>query len=546
MLPSNGFFTNQTFAVCIPGTVGILYCLSLYNITISIMMKHPLLLLLCSMTVALSCHGQMKIIKTESGRVAGGQVGKVAVYKGVPFAAPPVGDLRWKAPQPVKPWEGVRACTTFTASPMQSKPVPFKMWTAEFIAPPEPLSEDCLYLNIWTAAKTDKDKLPVFVWIYGGGFVSGSAACAIYDGQAMAEKGIVFVSINYRVGVFGFLAHKDLSNESETKTSGNYGLLDQVAALQWIRKNIAAFGGDPGRVTIAGQSAGSMSVTALIASPLTDGLFHRAIAQSGGILTDSPIKTLQQAEVIGESFMKQAHAATLGELRGKTAAQIQKVSQGLPYGSFAPARDGYVVPMDIIGHFKKGKHQDVPVITGWVAGDAALRSTPDISVGEFRDDVLKKYPGKGDEFLSLFPAGSISEVKRAQVKLALLQFAALPGYRLASMNKSKTFLYQFTFVPTPKPGFPDYGAFHTADVPYALHTLHLWDRPWQPRDLMMEEHMSTYWVNFIATGNPNGKGLPEWKDYDQEEGTILELGDEITPRPGLLKKELEFLSGIER
>ncbi|HYG19283.1 MAG TPA: carboxylesterase family protein [Ohtaekwangia sp.] len=505
-------------------------------------MRQLQLLLLCSMTLAMPCHGQLKIVRTEAGLISGKQAGSVSVFKGVPFAAPPVGNLRWKAPQPVKSWEGIRACTTFAASPMQSKPVPFKMWTAEFIAPPDPLSEDCLYVNVWTAARTAKDKRPVFVWIYGGGFVSGSAACAIYDGRAMAEKGIVFVSINYRVGVFGFLAHPELSGSSGTNTSGNYGLLDQIAALRWVQKNIAAFGGDPRRVTIAGQSAGSMSVTALIASPLTEGLFHGAIAQSGGILGNSPIKTLQQAEDIGQTFMKQANAATVEALRSKTAAQIQKISQGLPYGSFAPVRDGYVVPMDIIQHFKNGLHQDVPTITGWVAGDAALRSTPDISIAEFRDDAGKKYPGKRDEFLTLFPAGSISEVKRAQVKLALLQFAALPGYRLASTNKSKTYLYQFTFVPSPKPGFPDYGAFHTAEVPYALHTLQQWERPWQSRDREMEDRMSGYWANFITTGNPNGKGLPLWKSYDLEGGNILELGDEIVLQPGLLQKELEFLA----
>jgi para-nitrobenzyl esterase len=215
----------------------------------------------CSLKIS----AQLSVIQTENGLVSGYKNGDISIFKGIPFAAPPVGDLRWKAPQPTKSWTGVLKCEKFSASPMQRKPEPFMMWTEEFIAPPENLSEDCLYLNIWTPAKTAKDKLAVFVWIYGGGFSSGSAACAVYDGEEMSKKGVIFVSINYRVGVFGFLAHPELTSESAAKVSGNWGLLDQVAALQWISKNIEAFGGDPQKVTIAGQSAGSMSVCALVA-----------------------------------------------------------------------------------------------------------------------------------------------------------------------------------------------------------------------------------------------------------------------------------------
>jgi para-nitrobenzyl esterase len=206
--------------------------------------------------------------------------GSVAIYKGIPFAAPPVGELRWRAPQPVKAWSGVLDCTKYSASPMQAKPAPFSMWSEEFLIPAEPISEDCLYLNVWTGNKSKKNKQPVLVWIYGGGFSSGGSACPIYDGEAFAKQGVVFVSINYRVGVFGFFAHPDLD-----EPSGNFGLLDQIAALKWVKKNIASFGGDPEQVTIAGQSAGSMSVNALVASPLAAGLFNKAIAQSGGNFT---------------------------------------------------------------------------------------------------------------------------------------------------------------------------------------------------------------------------------------------------------------------
>src|ERR1700709_1334473 len=231
------------------------------------------------------------VVHTDAGMVSGmkNSTGDVTAYKGIPFAAPPVGNLRWKAPQPAAHWDGVKKCDAFSASPMQDKPVPFMVYTSEFLIPESPISEDCLYLNVWTNAKTKTDKKAVFVWIYGGGFGSGGAACPIYDGDAMAKKGIIFVSINYRVGVFGFLAHPELTKEANGKASGNYGLLDQIAALKWVKKNIAAFGGDPNNVTIAGQSAGSMSVNCLVASPLEKGLYNHAIAESGSFMIKNPV-----------------------------------------------------------------------------------------------------------------------------------------------------------------------------------------------------------------------------------------------------------------
>ncbi len=257
--------------------------------------------------VAIACSSsdlpaQLSVVQTKNGTVEGYNKDDISIFKGIPFAAPPIGDLRWKAPQPVKNWTGVLKCDRFSASPVQRKPVPFMMWTEEFITPPGNLSEDCLYLNVWTPAKSAEEKLPVFVWIYGGGFSSGSAACAVYDGEEFSKKGVVFVSFNYRVGVLGFLAHPGLSSETKNKVSANYGLLDQIAALKWIRQNIQAFGGDPQKVTIAGQSAGSMSVCALVASPLAKGLFRGAIAQSGGILNSSFMRKLPQAEKSGSSF----------------------------------------------------------------------------------------------------------------------------------------------------------------------------------------------------------------------------------------------------
>ena len=255
-----------------------------------------LIALIC--LVVLSCtKTSPTILKTDKGKIEGiyNDDKTIRIFKGIPYAAPPLGDLRWEAPQPANSWEGIKSCAEFSASPVQNKPEPFYCWTEEFIAQPEPLSEDCLYLNVWTSAKSPEDKQPVYVWIYGGGLVSGSSNCAIYDGEEMAKQGVVFVSLNYRVGVLGFMAHPELSAASDHSASGNYGFLDQIAALKWVQNNISAFGGDPNNVTIAGQSAGAFSVNTLIASPLAKDLFHKAILQSGGLLSNRLQQNLKAA-----------------------------------------------------------------------------------------------------------------------------------------------------------------------------------------------------------------------------------------------------------
>ena len=498
--------------------------------------------------IATLLFGQNTIVKTAYGKVEGAFNSDKTVrsYKGIPFAAPPVGDLRWKAPQPAKNWAGVRACTTFSASPMQSKPVPFMCWTEEFIAQPEPLSEDCLYLNVWTSAQPKGEKRPVFVWIYGGGLSSGSTNCAIYDGEDMAKKGVVFVSLNYRVGVFGFMAHSELSKESAHNASGNYGFMDQMAALRWIQKNIAAFGGDPNNVTIAGQSAGSFSVNALVASPLAKGLFHKAIAQSGGLFSKRLGKNLLEAEKQGEMVMQAAKATTIAELRKKTASEIWAISTGKGIDRFGTTLDNYVLPTDITSHFAKGLHNDVPLLTGWVTGDGMLMGSPNTTAEKFKKDAQTNYGDKANEFLTIFTAQTDEEAKAAQTKMAMFGFAALPSHMWAGFNKSKSYLYHFSHVPPDKPNFPNYGAFHTSEVPYALHTLKMWKREWQQTDYDLEKTMSDYWVNFAKTGNPNGQGLPEWKSYDKQSGNIMELGDKVVLRPSLFKKELDFLEMVQK
>lgn len=493
----------------------------------------------------LATNAQGPIFNTVYGPVEGLREGRINIFKGIPFAAAPTGNLRWKAPQRHEGWTETRKCTSWSASAMQPTPVPFSMWTEEFIAPPSPLSEDCLYLNIWTAGKSPKDKLPVVVWIHGGGFVSGAASCAVYDGKAMAERGIVFVSINYRLGVFGFLSHPELSAESGKQASGNYGLMDQAFALQWVRDNIAAFGGDPNAVTIAGQSAGSISVNALVASPQAKGLFHRAIAQSGGLLSSRFSRNLADAEATGLALQKAAGAASLSALRNIPATQVLEYASKMPFGSFSPVADGYFLPVDIEAHFRNGQHADVPVMTGWVSGDGGLMGSANTSVAQFRSQAEKTYGPNANEYLNLFPLNSDVDAKKAQSTIGLLSFAGLPSHKWAMYNTQPVFIYEDRFVPTDKPGFPNYGAFHTSEVPFAYHNLAKWNRPWQKRDYDIEKMMTAYWVNFISTGNPNGKGLPAWNPYERDTQKILVIDEKTQQQPGLYKQAFSFFENLK-
>lgn len=457
----------------------------------------------------------LAVVQTEAGLISGVKTDDITAYKGIPFAASPIGDLRWKAPQPVKHWDGVRKCVSFSASPMQAKPTPFMVYTSEFLIPESPISEDCLYLNVWTGAKTKTDKRPVFVWIYGGGFTSGGSACPIYDGRAMAKKGVVFVSINYRVGVFGFLAYPELTKEANGEGSGNYGLLDQVAALRWVRKNIAAFGGDPNNVTIGGQSAGSMSVNCLVASPLAKGLFSRAIAESGSLVVKNPLlasSTLQAAEAQGTKLAEEAGAKTLAEMRAIPAEEVLKKFQG----RFAPIVDGYVLPESVPEIFAANKQNHVPLITGWNDDEFGGQTK---SKEDFKKWAETQYGTDATTFLKYFPAETDEQAKESQIKLSRDQVFAVAGFKWAALQSkyanSAVYVYNFDRKVPAEGDMKKYGAFHTAEVPYMLDNLKsLSNRPFEPADRELAKTMSGYWVNFIKTGNPNGAGLPEWPKYN--------------------------------
>ncbi len=486
------------------------------------------------------------VVRTTAGWIKGtsNTDSSVYIYRGVPFAAPPVGDLRWKEPQPHAPWTDTLPTISFGASPIQNNPVPFMMWTQEFITPAKPLSEDCLFLNVWTpvaAHAADSSKLPVLVWIHGGGFTSGSAACPVYDGEAFAKEGVVFVSINYRLGIFGFLAHPELTQESSHQASGNYALLDQVAALQWVHDNIASFGGDPTRVTIAGQSAGSMAVQSLVGSPLTKGLIAGAIAESGGI-GGRPVRSLAEAEKTGLSISQKIQSGNINDLRNLSADSVLALANTLPFGSFSPIVDGYFFPENPREIFASGRHNDVPVLAGWVTGDADLVMRQSKTPAEFKKTVSEMYGARADEFLKLFPNESNETSIESQRKHGMLSFAGAPIYLWATSGKSKSYLYEFTYVPTDKPGFPNYGAFHTSEVPFALRTLNYWDRPWTDTDRHVERYLSSYWINFVKTGDPNGTGLPRWPAYSRADADIMQLGTSPEVRSAHYKNELEFLS----
>ena len=501
--------------------------------------------LLFALFLVVSCHTSrmdVRNVRICSGVVAGKTTADnaVKIFMGVPFAAPPVGALRWKAPQPVPAWEGVRECTAPPASAMQGKPVPFFCWSKEFLIPGEPISEDCLYLNVWTPANTAADKLPVIVWIHGGGFTGGSGTVPLYDGEAMARKGVVFVTINYRLGIFGFLAHPELSAEAENGVSGNYGILDQIAALQWVRDNIAAFGGDPERVTIAGQSAGAFSVNMLVVSPLAKGLFAGAIAQSGGMFGNelSLGQTLPEAEASGKQLTDQL-GVSIEALRTFPADSLLKIR-----GRYAITVDGVVIP-PVRETFAQGKQNDVPLISGWNADDGVSFGSP-ATPEQFKQMIKMRYGANAEKFLELFPANTDEEAAQSQKRMSSLSFGwnnYTWAKRQTETGKSSAYLYYFKRVP---PGEPDYGAFHSAEFGYALHTLSKWERPFTDADYRLEEIMSSYWANFAATGNPNGEGLPVWPAFTNDTPAVIELGDEVKATPLPFQQQLYFLTEINQ
>ena len=501
------------------------------------MLRRYLFLIPLALLTACNKGDITEIVNTKYGQIEGYVDGDIHIYKGIPFAKPPLNELRWQAPQAPDNWEGIKSTKNFSASPMQNEPKPFSCWSEEFIAPPEPLSEDCLYLNVWTGAAQSNEKRPVFVWIYGGGFNSGSAACDIYDGAAYAKEGVVFVSINYRVGPFGFLAHPGLTEE-QGGHSGNYGILDQIAALQWVKDNISAFGGNPDDVTIAGQSAGSMSVHILTASPLAKGLFQKAIAMSGGFSSNRVPANLPSAEAVGQELQENLGVSTLNEMRAKSAEDILMAGNQLKSGRPGLVIDNYVLPENA---FEK-RVNEVPVLTGWTKDDGGFLSGQNLTLEKYIEETREQLGDKADAYLTVFGASSDEEAQKMRVKARTLAFAGVPARLLALNQHQPVFVYEVAHVPTDKPDFPHYGAFHTSDVPYALGNLHTWNRPWKDHDREVEHTLSSYYLNFIKTGNPNSQELPDWEPYTKDNGFVEVIDTETQGKENYYQAEFSVLN----
>lgn len=490
-------------------------------------MNKNFFLVLIATTITLTSFGQKNpIAETQFGRVSGMFTpdGKIKVFKGVPFAAPPVGELRWKRPMPPTPWKDVKVCTTFSASPMQPKPAPFFVWSEEYLIPIEPISEDCLYLNVWTSNLDSKKKKPVLVWIYGGGFSSGGSACPIYDGEAFAREDIVFVSINYRVGIFGFYAHHEIDKNNDGLGSGNFGILDQIEALKWVKKNIANFGGDPENVTIAGQSAGSMSVNCLVATPLAKGLFKKAIAESGANFTRGNVSKDQAVEA-SDKYAALFGKTTLEEMRKIPADELLKKNSGMK-GIYV---DGIVLPEHVLDIFLNKKENKVTLLTGWNQDEGISMGKPKDAVS-YTNEMKVKYKANAENLLNFYPGRSDQEAATSQRNLARDMTFGMQNFawsNIAVENRSKVFVYRFKkLVPENKEG-SKYSAFHTGEVPYAYNNLKFVNRPFTNGDYALAKTMSQYWINFIKTGNPNGNQLPTWPLYTKE-GMNIMIFDEVT------------------
>lgn len=469
---------------------------------------------ICSMPMTFAQADNSPQVTVANGELQGTMdANGIASYKGIPYAQPPVGNLRWAAPQPPDNWTGVRAADHFGPQAMQN-PIYSDM---QFRSAGK--SEDCLYLNVWTPAKSAKAKLPVLVYFYGGGFNAGDGSEYRYDGESLAQRGIVTVTINYRLGIFGFFAHAELTKESPNHSSGNYGLMDQHAALVWVKKNIAAFGGDPKKVTIAGESAGSESVCAQIASPLSAGLFRGAIAESGSVVGTFNPAPLAIAEYTGAAFADKIKVASLAELRKIPADTLLKWSSG---SHFQVCIDGYFFPESPQAIFLKGQQMHVALLGGWNSAEVDYHSflgNDSTTVAVYKADLQKKYGDNATAIFNAYPAATDADVMQAATNLAADRFISFNTWKFLDLQ-SKTSdkpVYRYLFArkrpayADGKPNDKQMGAAHASEIEYALGNLSTNKvYGWTSDDYKVSSTTESYFANFIKTGDPNGAGLPQW------------------------------------
>jgi para-nitrobenzyl esterase len=501
--------------------------------------------------------GMETILKIDSGWVSGSGT-TIHSYKGIPYAEPPIGDLRWKPPQPVKPWKGIRVAKDYPFSCPQPLPLPGA-----------PQNENCLGLNVWTPAKSPADKLPVMVWIHGGGFVIGASSQSVYDGEPLASEGVVVVSINYRLGIFGFLAHPALSKESPQGISGNYAMLDMVAALEWVKHNVAAFGGDPSNVTIFGESAGGTAVCMLMVMPQSQGLFQRVIAESawGMFAPISHLKESWYGRISGEQYGEKL-GADIAEMRKKSTADLLKLAGPLAIGGdgadrgeiFFPVVDGYVFPDDPAKLFLEGKAHNVALIAGTNADEGTLGGGPPVkNVAAFRKWAEKQYGSQTDAVLAVYPAASDADAYLAAVANSG-DWQFLQGTRavLRAVAKANQQVYQYQFTRMNGVGRRlKWGVFHASELPYVFGTLpdsaygttanflgnfSVDPDTYNEQDARLSKAMNAAWVRFAKTGDPNGPGLPAWPRFGNGKESYMEFGDQISAKDGLRKKQIDFLT----
>jgi para-nitrobenzyl esterase len=489
---------------------------------------------LCALSFAATA--EITTARVSGGRIEGAAANGIAAFKGIPFAAPPVGDLRWKKPQPVVAWSGVKKTTAYAPACMQDASM------LKFIGAPEGASEDCLYLNVWTPAKSASDRLPVMVWIYGGGFAAGATSSATYDGTRLAEKGVVLVSVSYRVGPFGFLAHPELSRESG-KGSGAYGLQDMIAGLEWVKANIAAFGGDPRNVTIFGESAGGIAVSMLGVAPAAKGLFAKAISESGGNFAPprganeagESTPTLAAAERAGEAFLTKLGVKSIAEARKLATDDIRKALPPGLGGGFWPAADGDVLPGDQYVLYSQGKFNDTPVLIGTNSDEGASFSRGSVTSDAFEKQIRGGYGEEADAILAANPHASDADAAQATRNVArdsLFAWSTWAWARLQSAKgKGAAYVYYFDHRTPQTPN----GAPHAAELGYVFRTLDARGGQPRPEDLAMSDLVSSYWVNFAKTGDPNGPGLPKWPAFTEgaQQAMFFDASSSARPLPNV-------------
>jgi len=478
-------------------------------------------------------------IQTESGLIQGvsDPENDVVAFKGIPYAAPPVGNLRWREPQPAAKWEGIRKAETFGAACTQPASPSGKE--------PAEMSEDCLFLNVWTPAKSATDKLAVLFFIHGGAGLFGSGNMS---GEGLAKKGIMVVTVNYRLGIFAGMGHPELTAESPHHTCGNYGMLDLIAALQWVRKNIGAFGGDPGKVTIAGQSSGACNVHYLMASPLAKGLFRGAIGVSfpyDYLTKPNTIPFVRQKEENGVVFAQVKKAKLLADLRRIPALELiandpATAKAGLRHLGSGIARDGWAFPRAYPEALDKGLESDVPTMTGCTADDfgppAKYMKT---TVASFARSMPQMSEEKQKAFLALYPVKTDEDAREMAKRVqneGMLSSIFYWAERRAKTAKTPVYTYLFEHV-KPNPEHPEKGASHGSDLVYEFNNLKTENLPWSEEDRRVADQVSSYWVNFVKTGNPNGSNLPEWKAFDPHEPSTMYLGKNSGFRPIAKTKE---------